>query len=343
MRKKKKVTLKSIAKTLGVSAATVSKALRGSSDISDEMKKDVKKLATKLGYRPNLMARTLLFQRSYLLGVIIPDLRISFFSEVTRGIYEQARLKGYTAILMVNDENPENEKRNLEFLSDLHVDGILLNPAPGKKNFDTYKQLVAEGFPIVCYDRRLDEFGFSSVTVDDRKAAFELTLELIQSRRRNIVILGPTTGISVAEHRYQGYLDALNFAQIPLNQDLVVQCDLYIDDAFNKMKAVLNQGIKPDAVLCIGGLVAYGAGSAILESGLSIPNDICLAEFGDNDIIARLGVSFMTINQNPYIIGKTAVDLLVDEIENEPTSPKHLIIETKLLHHQSSRKSTDLN
>ncbi|MDZ7261291.1 MAG: LacI family transcriptional regulator [candidate division KSB1 bacterium] len=342
MNKKKKVTLKGMAHRLGVSTATVSKALRGSSDISRDMQKRVKKLATELGYRPNLMARTLIYRRSYLLGAIIPDLRISFFSEVTRGIYEQARLRGYVAILMVNDEKPENERRNLEFLSDLHVDGILLNPAPGKLNFDMYKRLVEEGFPIVCYDRKLDEFGFSSVTIDDRQAAFRLTSELIKRGRRNILFLGPKSGISVAEERYQGYLDALNDSNIPFNPELVVHSELYAEDSYRVMEGVLTNGLKPDAVLCVGGLVAYGAGKAILEFGLSIPGDIILAEFGDNDIIARLGVPFLTINQNPYKIGQLAVDLLVDEIENEPSPAKHIIVDTKLLYHELGHTKVEL-
>jgi LacI family transcriptional regulator len=333
MSKKKKATLKGIADLLDVSTATVSKALRGRSDISSDMQKKVKKLAGELGYRPNLMARTLIFQRSFLLGVIIPDLRISFFSEVTRGIYEQARVRGYVAILMVNDEKPENERKNLEFLSDLHVDGILLDAAPGKDNYDMYEQLVKEGFPIVCYDRKLDDFGFDSVTIDDRQAAFKLAAELIKRERRKILFLGPHKDFSVAVDRYQGYLDALKSFNIPFCPEFVAHSELYAEDSYKVMKSILNKGLKPDAVLCLGGAIASGAGNAILQSGFSIPHDMLLAEFGDNDVVARLGVPFITINQNPYKIGKTAVELLVNEIENGngPSSPKHVVVDTELI------------
>src|SRR6056297_948600 len=114
-----------MAEILDVSIATISKALRDSDDISSEMVKKVKQLAKKLEYRPNRLAKGLISENSYLIGAIIPDLRISFFSEAARGIYEQARTKGYQAILMVNDEDPETEKENLEFLADINVDGIL--------------------------------------------------------------------------------------------------------------------------------------------------------------------------------------------------------------------------
>ncbi|MBN1972209.1 MAG: LacI family DNA-binding transcriptional regulator [Sedimentisphaerales bacterium] len=332
MAPRNKVTLKKIAELLKVTPATVSKALHDSSDISDAMRKKVKKTADKLGYRPNILARTLIQHRSFLLGVIIPDLRISFFSESSRGIYERARKRNYETILMVHDEKHEIEKENLEFLSDLHVDGILLNPAPGKFNYDVYDKLVEEGIQIVCYDRKLDDYNFPSVTIDDRKASYILTCEMLRLRRRKILFLGPNKGISVARERYLGYLDALSAYKVALNPDYVIPSDLSQTHSYEKMKSALDRGIEPDAVVCVGALVAYGAGNAILDSGLSIPDDIILGEFGDNDINSRLGVPFLTINQNPYKIGQAAVDLLVQNIEaKEKVVSEHIIIETKLL------------
>jgi LacI family transcriptional regulator len=152
---KKKITIKDIAKEIGVDPSTVSKALRKQSDISVEMQKKIKKIADKLGYRPNLLAKSLINKRSNILGVIVPDLRISFFSEATRGIYEEATKNGYETILLVHDENVENEKRKLEFLSDINVDGILLNAVDETTNLDLYKKLHSEGIKIICWDRKL--------------------------------------------------------------------------------------------------------------------------------------------------------------------------------------------
>lgn len=334
MKKRKKATLKSIADAIGVTPATVSKALRDSTDISEEMRGKIKGLARELGYRPNLMARTLINRHSNLLGVIIPDLRISFLSEATRGIYEQARQRGYVAILMVNDEKAENELKNLEFLSDLRVDGILLNPVPGKNNYAIYRELVEEEIPVVCYDRKLEGFDFPSVTIDDHEAAFKLTSRMIQEGRSKIMYLGPTEEFSVAVNRFQGYVDALNAHNIPFDADYVVNAEIDIHKSYEITKLTLARGLKVDAMVCIGGLVAYGAGQAVLESGRSIPDDVIFGEFGDNNIVARLGVPFYTINQNPYLMGQTAVDLLVDTVENVATanSSKNVIIETQLIH-----------
>jgi len=216
------------------------------------------------------------------------------------------------------------------------VDGILLNPVPGIDNYDLYAQLVDEGIPIVCYDRQLTKFDFNSVTIDDRKAAFKLTSRLIEEGRRKILFLGPQTGFSVAEQRYRGYVDALKTYGIPLDPDFIVYCELYADESYRVLKNVIARGLKPDAVLCVGGLGAYGAGQAILESQLSIPDEVSLAEFGDNRIISRLGVPFWTISQNPYEMGQAAVDLLVRNIEGEPSeTTEHVIIETQLIRRTS--------
>ncbi len=220
---KKKVTIKDIAKEIGVDPSTISKGLRKQSDISVEMQKKIKKIADKLGYRPNLLAKSLINKRSNILGVIIPDLRISFFSEATRGIYEEATKNGYETILLVHDENDENEKRKLEFLSDINVDGILLNAVDETTNLAFYKKLQSEGIKIICWDRKLKNSKFNSVTINDKKASFELTNKLIENGRRKIMFIGPNTGIPVAQDRFEGYLMALKENKISVRKNLILR------------------------------------------------------------------------------------------------------------------------
>lgn len=326
---KKKVTIKDIAKELGVDPSTVSKGLRKQSDISVEMQKKVKKVADKLGYRPNLLAKSLINKRSNILGVIIPDLRISFFSEATRGIYEEATRNGYETILLVHDENSENEKRKLEFLSDINVDGILLNAVDETTNIALYKKLHAEGIKIVCWDRVLRNLNFNSVTINDKKASFELTNKLIENGRRKIMFIGPNTGIPVARDRFEGYLMALKQNNIKVRKKLILETDRTFESAHNTLYNALQSGIDIDAIVCVGGLVAFAAGNAILESKLRIPEDVFLCEFGDNDIISRLGVPFYSVNQNPYKIGQEAVNLLIKCLQDESYCAKSINIEVE--------------
>ena len=328
-----RLTLKDIANKLQVTPATVSKALRESSDISLEMREKVKSVAKDMGYRPNLLARSLINQKSKLLGILIPDLRISFFSEAVRGAYEEANRKGYETILLIHDENNKIERKKLEFLADIHTDGILLNTTGNKNNFALYQKLAEEGIKIVCWDRKLERSGFHSVTIDDRKASYQLTSKMIKEGRKNILFLGPNTGIPVAKYRFEGYKLALKEHGISFNPKLVVKTFRDYDKSYKKILSVLDSKIKFDGVVSVGGLITYGAGRAILDRKLLIPGDVMLGEFGDNNIVARLGVPFLTVYQHPYTLGKSAVDLLIKIIEDKEKNDKYdsIIIDSEIL------------
>ncbi len=331
---RKRVTLKDVANALSVTPATVSKALRDSSDISFETKEKVKKISQELGFRPNILARSLINSRSKILGVIVPDLRISFFSEAVRGMYEEASKKGYECLLLVHDENANKERKKLEFLSDIHADGILLNAAGGEGNRDLYKKIYEEGVKIVCWDRDLNgDSEFKSVKIDDVEASYKLTTKIIKEGRKNILFLGPNTGLRLLHDRFTGYKKALEKNKIGFKPELVVQSFRSVEDSYKKMKSVLDKGLKIDGVVSIGGLVTYGAGKAILEKNLSIPKDVIIGEFGDNDIVYRLGVPFYTVFQNPYEIGKASTDLLIKMVESKkPENEFHnIVIDSKVV------------
>lgn len=312
---RKKLTLKDVASILNLTPATVSKALRDSSDISIETKERVKDKCKELGYRPNLLARSLINNRSKILGVLVPDLRISFFSEAVRGMYEESSFKGYECLLLVHDEDPCKERQKIEFLSDIGVDGILLNAVGGEDNLSLYENLDNEGIKIVCWDRKLNNVPFNSVTINDIEASFKLTSKIISHGRKNILFLGPNTGIPVCRDRFKGYKMALQENGIQFNPDLVLETFRSVEDSYEKMSALLDKHSQIDGIVSIGGLITYGAGKAVLDRNLSIPNDIIIGEFGDNTVVSRLGTPFYTVNQNPYKIGKAATDLLINIIE----------------------------
>jgi DNA-binding LacI/PurR family transcriptional regulator len=341
---KDKVTIKNIAQRLGLTPATISKALRDSSDISEKTKIRVRQLAEEMGYQPNLMARSLVSKKSNILGVIVPNLTISFFSEVVRGIYEHARSRGYETIILVNDEKYENESKNLDFLYALHVDGILINAVPGGDNNHRLINMMRHGIQVVAYDRGVDGMNLSAVAIDDEKAAYQVVRTFVSRQRRRIMFFGPTTTPSVARGRYRGYRKALADLGIHYDPALVVPCEIDDDHAYFNMKTALKEGIRPDAVMCTGGLVAYGGGKAILECGLNIPDDVLLAEFGDNAIVHRLGVPFITVNQSPYEMGCKSVDLIVDQIGHpaQKQQARRIIIETRLLEYQKKPGETGI-
>jgi len=316
-RARKRLTLQDVADVLSVTAATVSKALRDSSDISPATKETVRKVSLELGYRPNLLARSLINNRSKILGVLVPDLRISFYTAAVRGIYEEAGKKGYQCVILVHDELESREKEKLEFLSDISVDGILLNAAGGKANNATIESLTKQGIKIVCWDRGFDDFGFRAVKIDDVKAAYNLTSKIISHGRKRILFLGPHTRIPLLRERFEGYKMALKEHGIPYQPELVVQSFRSIEDSYAKVQALMNAGIEFDGMISIsGGMSTYGAGKAILEMHRRIPEDVIIGDFGDNEIVFRLGVPFYSIDQKPYEIGVAAIDMIVKLIES---------------------------
>jgi DNA-binding LacI/PurR family transcriptional regulator len=333
--KKEKVTLKFLAKELGLDISTISKALNNKHDIAESTCERVKKFAAEVGYRPNLLAKGLINRRTHMLGVIIPDLRLSFYSQVLEGIQQCAEENGYMPILLLNDDNEGIERKNLEFFASLPVDGILIDAAPGRQNIALMNNITHQGIPLIFYDRYIPEVLSSRVTIDDISASYDLTMSLVRSGKKRIAYMGPTEGMSVAYDRFRGYLNALDASGIPFNKELVMRCKIDETDSKLHIHNLLKKGIVPDGVVCMGGLVALGAGETLLNAGYRIPEDFLLAEFGDNDIVAKLGVPYRSINQSPFEIGKSAVTLIREEIERNRDLDefRHVIIPSTLIEH----------
>ncbi|MEN8193204.1 MAG: LacI family DNA-binding transcriptional regulator, partial [Bacteroidota bacterium] len=330
----KTVTIKTIAQEFGVTPATVSKALRDSSDIASVTKEKIKKLAKELGYQPNYFARSLVSKHSNLLGVIVPDLNISYYSSLVQGIYENAQTKGYEPIILFHHEDPAKERKNLKFLNSLQVDGILINAANGNRNYDIISQIQNSGTPIVCYDRRFKGVNLSSVTIDDEEATEKLFKYLVQNDRKKIGYIGITEGDDVTVTRYESYRKCLQKYNMEFDPGLVVSCFPNIQDSEGCTKKALQDGMEIDAIICAGGFIAYGAGRAILSTGLKMPEDILLGEFGDNNIIQRLGVSYVSINESPHKMANVAVDLIDSYLKkNVSKEIRHINVDSKLIYY----------
>lgn len=334
----KKVTIKTIARDLGVTPSTVSKALRDGSDISIKTRERVKKFAEELGYQPNYLARSLVGKKSKIIGIIVPDISTSFFGFTVRGINENARNHSYETIILVNDENYVEERKNLEFLSKLQVDGIIIDTVPGEHNIDLIRKLNNRGIPFVFIDRKCESIDADSVTTDDIKAGYSLTNYCIKDKRKNIAFIGAFHKLSVADERMQGYKKALENSNIKFDEELIIPIDYKInnDELMNTVRAFIESGKKIDAFICAGGLIAYLVGLVLLEKGYTIPDDILFAEFGDNNIVHRLGVPFITVDQSPYQIGQAALNILIDRINSDSNSKKethHVHIVSRLISH----------
>jgi LacI family transcriptional regulator len=332
------VRMKDIAEDLGVSLMTVSKALRGHSDISEETRKRVVKRARELEYQPNWIARSLVTRRTYMVGLVIPDLMHSFFAEVAKGIARRLEPHGYQIVISNSEESVEAEQRQIEMLVARNVDGLIVATAQPSWRRQAVDMLRERKVPIVLIDRIPAGIEANYVGVNDEEIGAEATEHLYEQGCRRIAhIRGGETPNSVA--RLRGYRRALAKCGLKGRADYVVTGGR--DDAGGcaAMLKLLELRETPDGVFCYNDPVAAGAIRAVLDAGLQVPGDVAIIGAGNVHYSDLLRVPLSTIDQSSSVIGETAADLLVECIEAKTLrAPKQMLIPPRLIVRESSRR-----
>jgi DNA-binding LacI/PurR family transcriptional regulator len=329
----KKVTLKDIAKEAGIGAASVSKALRGSKDISMLTIEKVKKIADEMGYYPNITARSLVSNKNHTIGVLLPEIKTSYHSHVIEGMNKMARSRGYQIILMVSDESSENEKQSLRYLASLPVDAIIATVSDETTDFTAFEQINERGTPVVFFGRNVKNSQVVTYGADDYFWASKIMDFFLSEGRRKIAFLGPRERLFSSEQKYKAYTDLLKKAGIKRSMDLVKTCKIDDEDGYLKTKEMLSQGAKPDAMLCANDMVAIGAAKALTELGLGIPNEVALAGFGNLIETTILNVPISTVDFYPEKMGRKVVDQLIDRMEfnKQPHELRNIEMEASLI------------
>ena len=331
--------MKDIARDLGVSLMTVSKALRSHRDISEETKRRVLKRATELNYRPNWIARSLVTRRTYMVGLIIPDLMHSFFAEVAKGIARRFEPLGYQIVISNSEENPDTELREIQVLLDRSVDGIIIAAAQSNARGDLFRTLQSRKIPYVLIDRLPSGFEGHFVGAKDEEIGAMATEHLIEQGCRRIAHLrGPANSTGIG--RLKGYRRALAKHGLPAKADYVVSGQHEDSTGYEGMRKLLGISPAPDGVFCYNDPVAAGAIKAILEAGLRVPEDIAVIGAGNVHYSDLLRVPLSTIDQSSSLIGEKAADLLMECIEaKKPISPRRILIAPRLMMRESSHRN----
>lgn len=326
-------TIKDLAKELNLSASTVSRALRDHPDISPLTKKRVISLANKLDYHPDSIAQSLQTQKTKTIGVIVPEIKQPFFASVINGIEELAYSAGYTIIVCQSNENYDREVLYTRTLVSHRVAGLLVSLSQTTQNLDHFKALQRRGVPIVFFDRVNDDIEASKVVVDDYNGAFAAADHLIKSGYKRIAHLAGPKNLSISKYRLKGYKDALKLGNRPYNEELVVYGGLDDTDGVVGFQKLLSLEILPDAVFAVNDPVATGAFLTIKEHGLKIPDDIALVGFSNTNVSSLLDPPLTTVEQPTYEIGKTAVQLLLAQINNSEENfvPQFEVLKTHLI------------
>lgn len=334
----KKVTIHDIAKELGLTGSTVSRALNDHPRISKATKKLVKEKASELNYRPNTIASTLRTGRSNSLGLIVPKINRNFFANLIHGVEQVCTDSGYHLLICQSQEKLTKEKAAISTLRNSRVDGILVSLSAETDQTDHLKNLVSSGIPTVLVDRASTDIPLSSVTNDDFEICKELTKSLIDQGYKNLVHYGGPQFLDSYKDRYQGFLAALTEAG--LAPSLPLSPVLTIEQGYSTTLELFTREKAPDAIVATSDYSAYGAMNALKELGLSIPKEVGVAGYANESITELLQPNLTSVELFPEEIGKRAAKLLIEQIESGDSVPTIIAekIIPKIYHRDSTKR-----
>jgi LacI family transcriptional regulator len=334
-----KATIADIAKELNTTAATVSRALNNHPRISDSTKKSVQLAASRLNYKRNKVASSLRSGRTHLIGVIIPSAEINFFGSVVHGIESVANLQGYNVLLYQSNESREYEEKGLESFLSARVDGILISIAKDTIDYSHFQQIKARGIPIVFFDRANDDLGIDSVVIDDYKGAFMATEHLIAQGYKRIAHISGPQHLKNFYDRLKGYLGALQANKIKADPSLIYHGNVSIASGKEGAKHFIQMENRPDAIFATEDFTALGVISELKEQHIKIPEEMGVVGFANELFGEHITPRLSTVDQQTIQMGRSALQLLVDQIEKKEIGghrQQKVILEPLLISRDSS-------
>lgn len=334
---RKRITVKDLAKILGVSISTVSKALNDSHEISKATKQKIQKVAKQYNYTPNKLASSLKSGKTKTIGVIIPSIRNRFFARVLYGIDKVATKENYNIITCISNESFKKEVTNVQVLANGSIDGFIIAIAEEtqiKQSFDHFDQAIQQGKPIVMFDRVTDMINCDKVVIDDFEASYQATEHLIHSNCKNIAFISTIDHLSVGKLRVEGYKKAMLESFKKVNMNLIVITDV---STLNYKITELLQDQKVDGVLAVDEDAALAVLKIAKSKGYKIPKELSIIGYANEKIAKNVTPTLTTINQHGISIGESAAKILIDKLENNTISFEQKVIKSTLLERNSTK------
>jgi LacI family transcriptional regulator, fructose operon transcriptional repressor len=325
-------SIKDVASAAGVSTATVSRVLSNGLHVRPQVRERVMAAVEQLGYRPNLIARSLRAQQSSTIGLIVSDIRNPFFTSISRAVEDTAYEQGFSLFLCNTDEDPEKEAIYLKLMRDESVAGVIFSPTRQTATNFTWASI---GFPIVVVDRYVTGSDIDIVLLDNIDAGYRLTTHLIEHGYRNIAaICGDmsTTG----RERHTGYEKALHEHGLSASVEHVKYIQPKIEAGYTTALKMIDTTPMPDAFFTTNSLITAGVLQAIRERNLTIPDDVALVSFDETTWASLVQPPITLIAQPTYEIGRTATELLLQRIADPTRSTRQVILKGQLLIRGSS-------
>ena len=337
-KKQRRTSLKDLATELGVSIATVSRALRSSPEIGKDMQQRVKDLAKKLNYRPNPFAQSLRKEAPKVIGVVVPNLVTHYYAAVLDGIEDEARREGYSVISANSHERFEDEAHAIDNFINMHVEGIIACLAQSTTDYSHFEELASMGIPLVFFGRTCMTEQFSCVTANGDEAAQEATQHLIDTGSKRIAFLGGPNHLDMVVRRKHGYLEALRENRIPIDRSLVICDKIDYQQALQRTEELLRRDDRPDAILAFNDIITFAVFTAIKNCGLRIPDDVALIGFTDDVHAEYVTPRMSAIADQSHLMGVTACKLLLKNIKGDAKVYKEIVPQKLIIRDTSAKK-----
>ncbi|PMD92125.1 LacI family transcriptional regulator [Siphonobacter sp. BAB-5405] len=326
------VSIKEIARRLKISPSTVSRALQNHPRIGLRTRERVQELAQQLNYVPSATARNLRSGKTFMLGVVLPEIQENFFSKAINGIEEVAFARGYTVALYQSHDQYEREKQVLDVLSRQVVDGVILSVAKESHQFDHIQKLLQHQIPLVLFDRIPPSIDTHQVSCNMEMGAYEATGLLVKKGFKRIALLNGPASLVASQERYEGYVRALTEAGLSPEPALVESVDLSTEATRRIMEQWLALPQPPDSVLTFNDYVALDAMGVCRAKGLRLNTDISFVSFANLPMNAYLEhPPLASVEQHPYRMGYTAAELILNAIAQPQASFEKVILQPELM------------
>lgn len=312
---KRHLTLKDIAHEMHLSVSTVSRALRDDPSIGPDTRQRIKEYADEHHYKPNNMAASLRKNESNVIGIIIPEISNQFFSLIIAGMESVAEKNNFSLIIVQSNEDYDKEVRAVHTLLSARVAGILVSLSKTTERYEHFKEIIHDRVPLLFFDRICTGVLTDKVVVTDYQGAYKAVEYMIRTGCRRIAYFGSDSTLEIAKNRKKGYKDALQANQLPVDPDLIFNCDTG-EEAQLLTRTVLTMDNPPDAILAINDSTAAGILYTAKRMGVKIPQQLSLCGFGDGYISQHTDPTITSIDQFPFEMGQQAMELLIRKIKD---------------------------
>ena len=329
------LTMKDIARELGISVATVSRALKDSPRISKERREMIQAYAREHNFTPNVLAESLRHSRvqpQKVIGVIVPELVHYYFDSVLKGIEEEASAHGYHIMVAQSGESYEREVKLCRSFYESKVCGIIVSQAKDTQQYEHFQRLIDTGVPLVFYDRICTGVNASRVVVDDYLGAYNAVSYLIDTGCRHIAFFGGPMNLEISKNRFNGYKDALLKHGLPFDERLTRECDNR-SAAEEVTMTLFEDEPYPDAFFAINDDTAVGILHTVKNMGMRVPEDVSICGFTNGERATSCDPMLTTVEQRGIRVGEEAANILIGHVEGtiSPDKVERRIVRTRLI------------